>query len=336
MPKLLEQVRPELARAGQVFFFQVFEQGDDPGLAELARIFKSDQRGFGLRITSNSFYVPWGLMYIHPSGSPAIESDFSSAADRGFGGFWGFRHIIQHKPPLAPPKNGRLEAVDGKLPMAAYVDDEVFTENKLLQLDKDWAHFTAYLRLAVRRKRSEFDAAFGADPLDDRLTYFFCHGVGGDEKTGASTAIPKIVVSRGFEIDQAELLALRKKRKFRPPPFIFINACQGGQIKTLFYKSLADAFVSLDAIGIIGPQIDIPAKFAAEYAKRFFERLVHGPTDGTALTIGSIVHDLSEEFITRHRNPLGLVYSLYYGGDCNVDLGIKAKATTDNDTPAAS
>ncbi len=59
-------------------------------------------------------------------------------------------------------------------------------------------------------------------------------------------------------------------------PFIFINACQGAHITTMFYETVAEAFLALDAIGIIGPQIDIPVKFAAEYAKRFLSRLVGG------------------------------------------------------------
>jgi len=334
-PELLERLRGELAKAGDALFFQVFEKGNDQGLADLAKILKGDTR-LTLRITSDSFYVPWGLMYTHPSGSPALDSDFSQASDCGFGGFWGIRHIIQHKPGLAPTKAGRLEAVDGKLPTAAYVDDEVFTENQLLELDKDWEHLATRLRLAIRRKRSEFEAAFGADPLVDRLTYFFCHGFGADEQRGASTGIPRIQISPDFQIDRQSLENLRKNRKFRPPPFIFINACQGGQVSTMFYKSVADAFLKLDAMGIIGPQVDIPAKFAAEYAKRFLGRLVNGSNDGTSITIGSIVRDLAEEFVREHRNPLGLVYSLYYGGDCQVDLGIKAKVTTDHDPPRAS
>jgi len=334
-PDLLEGFRKELAEAGDGLFYQVFGKGNDKALAELARILKGDTR-LNLRITSDSFYVPWGLVYTHPSGSPSLDSDFSQASDCGFGGFWGIRHIIQHKPTEAGITPGRLEAVDGKLPMAAYVDDEVFTQNQLLQLDKDWEHLAAHLRWTVRRKRSEFRAAFGADPLVDRLTYFFCHGFGADEQKGASTGIPKIVISPEFEIDRLELENLRKDQPFRPPPFIFINACQGGQVSTLFYKSVAEAFLKLDAMGIIGPQIDIPAKFAAEYAKRFLGRLVNGSNDGTSITIGSIVRDLAEEFVQKHKNPLGLVYSLYYGGDCQVDLGIKAKVTTDNDPPPAS
>ncbi len=108
-------------------------------------------------ITSDSFYVPWGLIYNHSSTLPALESDFSQDLDRGFGGFWGLRHIIQHRPKCTSFHAGRLEAVDGKLPMAAYIDDEIFRDCKLLQLQDDWKHLSANLRLVVRRKRCEFE-----------------------------------------------------------------------------------------------------------------------------------------------------------------------------------
>ena len=334
-PDILEGLRTELAKAGEGLFFQVFEKQTDEALTELVRILKGDGR-FTLRITSDSFYVPWGLMYTHSSGSPPLGSDFSNASDCGFGGFWGIRHTIQHKPMHAPTKAGRLEAVDGKLPTAAYVDDQVFAENQLPDLNKDWEHLTSRLQLAVRRTRREFENAFGADPLVDRLTYFFCHGTGADNKEDAKTGTPRIVVSRDFKIDRVWLENLRRNRKLKPPPFIFINSCQGGQVNTLFYKSPADAFLSLDAIGTIGPQIDIPAKFAAEYGKSFLGRLLKSPHDGRLITVGSIVRDLAEEFVRDHRNPLGLVYSLYYGGDCQVDLGIDTEITTNNDRSATA
>jgi len=323
--ELLERLRKRLAKVGQGLFHQVFGKGNDEDAQCLAEILAGDQP-FSLRITSDSFYVPWGLIYTHPSTSGALESDFSQAPDRGFGGFWGLRHVIYHRPKVASYRARRLDSVDGKLAIAAYIDSDLFTKYQLLQLPDDWKHLAASLRLAVRQKRREFEAAFSADPLSDRVAHFFCHGFGSDDDGAASTRIPKIVISKDFEIDRQDLENLRRNRKFRPPPFIFINACQGGQVGTLFFKTVAEAFLSLDAIGIIGPQIDIPVKFAAEYAKRFLSRLIEGPNQNSLVTIGSIVRELAQEFVARQRNPLGLVYSLYCGGECSVDLGRGGRA----------
>jgi hypothetical protein len=42
----------------------------------------------------------------------------------------------------------------------------------------------------------------------------------------------------------------------------------------LFYESFALRLLDLGARAVIGPQIDIPTRFAEEYAKRFFNELL--------------------------------------------------------------
>ena len=76
----------------------------------------------------------------------------------------------------------------------------------------------------------------------------------------------------------------------------------------------------MGASGVIGPQIDIPAVFAAEYAMRFFKGLL-GVDNGGPEPVGILMRRLAREFIDKHNNPLGLAYSLYRGMDCLVDWG---------------
>ena len=51
-------------------------------------------------------------------------------------------------------------------------------------------------------------------------------------------------------------------------PLVLLNACQGGQMTTLFYKTLAATLLERKAVGLVGPQIDMPAVFAAEFRAR--------------------------------------------------------------------
>lgn len=61
----------------------------------------------------------------------------------------------------------------------------------------------------------------------------------------------------------------------------------------------------------------MPAVFAAAFAQRFFEGFLSG--NGTYVRIGPLLRSLTQEFVTKDKNPLGLVYSLYRGADCYVD-----------------
>ena len=93
-------------------------------------------------------------------------------------------------------------------------------------------------------------------------------------------------------------------------PVVFINACQGGKMSSLFFESLGTTMLAKGANCVIGPQIDMPVLFAAEYATRLFDGfLIPGQR------LGEIVLELTREFATRYRNPLGLTYSLYRGVD---------------------
>jgi hypothetical protein len=71
------------------------------------------------------------------------------------------------------------------------------------------------------------------------------------------------------------------------------------------------------ALGLIGAQIDLPVLFAEEYARRFFRALLDRSASGV-VRIGPLMRELTRRFITDHRNPLGLVYSLYRGLDSYV------------------
>jgi hypothetical protein len=98
---------------------------------------------------------------------------------------------------------------------------------------------------------------------------------------------------------------------------VFVNACQGGQMTTMFYETLATELLRRNAVALVGTQIDIPAVFAAEYAISLFTRFFK--SDAMApVRLGPLLRSLSRDMIDNFANPLGLVYSLYRGMDCHV------------------
>jgi hypothetical protein len=107
--------------------------------------------------------------------------------------------------------------------------------------------------------------------------------------------------------------------RFKPsPPLIFINACRGGQLGTLVRHNFtfATEFLEQGALCLIGPQIEVPAVFAGQFGKRYFELFV-APQSNPPPMAGIVLRNLTREMWSRH-NPFGLVYSLYAGADCHI------------------
>jgi hypothetical protein len=81
-------------------------------------------------------------------------------------------------------------------------------------------------------------------------------------------------------------------------------------MSSLFFGTLGKKMLDKGANCMIGPQIDMPVLFGAEYAQRLFERFLN-----PGQRLGDAVRALAREFADRYRNPLGLTYSLYRGVD---------------------
>jgi len=66
------------------------------------------------------------------------------------------------------------------------------------------------------------------------------------------------------------------------------------------------------ANSVIGPEIDLPAPFAANYVKELFSAFLKG-----GVRLGDAMRDLTRACATR-QNPLGLIFALYRGLDTKI------------------
>ncbi len=57
---------------------------------------------------------------------------------------------------------------------------------------------------------------------------------------------------------------------------------------------------------MIGSETEMPAFFATDFALRFWEAM-----RSQQAPVGQVLFDLRKRYWTSHRNPLGLLYSLY-------------------------
>ncbi|MGE5141352.1 MAG: CHAT domain-containing protein, partial [Rudaea sp.] len=142
------------------------------------------------------------------------------------------------------------------------------------------------------------------------ILYFYCHAISkGINDVGGPDA--SALLFTGFQaVTLGDLrLTAPVKKPLSGAPLIFINACESAQLSPLFYDGFVPYFIARGARGVIGTECQIPAVFADEFGRRFFDRFLCGEP------LGQSFLDLRREFLDRHNNPLGLLYALYSDGD---------------------
>ena len=104
---------------------------------------------------------------------------------------------------------------------------------------------------------------------------------------------------------------------------------------TMFYESFAVELLNEGVVGLMGAQIDVPAVFAAQYAKEIFEKFF-ARTNTQKQRLGPLVKKVNQKLWDENNNPLGLVYSLYRGIDCFIDWQDASVASADASTTLKS
>lgn len=310
-PQITTGLLPKLAIAGSILFQKLFSldgQGGGPEGDKLRKIGRkladlSRKHSLWIRVTSDEFYAPWNLIY-----SASLRVDGSDAeAD----GFWGYKHLVEHVPrtgcrgnELCPnqPLQVALQLDEG-IDSSLGVQCNVVIENLL----------KAYDLSVIPRNRSDILAmALRTAPLLDQVLYFCCHATseGGTTKLRIDDGYLELTDKQ--HITTGDLDFWMATNQFEHGPVVFLNACEAAQMNSVFYQGFARTFLSRRASAVIGPQTEIPAVFAGEFARAFLEQFFAG---GRQNQIGQVLFRLRREFLGQHKNPLGLVYSVYRGAD---------------------
>jgi hypothetical protein len=325
-PDFIRRVGRQLAIAGDKLFFNLFErEKNNQRLREIAHQLrnKSFEREMVLTITSETFFIPWGMIYTHPHRKEKLKPDGSNFE---WDGFWGFRHIIEHNPESYGRYNV-LERDEKQLVRASMNMDELIDVDFGIKSVAKQKQFFAQLvedkilQYQERCSKRELQLALEADDFSDRILYFYCHARAANLNEDPALKIANIKLTDQEPINDGDIaLWLRDQTELKTHPLVFINACKGGQMTTMFFKTFAVEFLKQRARGLIGAQIDIPAEFGAEYAQRLFsEFLKSSQPPELKIRLGPLMRQLTREFIDQYKNPLGLIYSLYRGLDVYVD-----------------
>jgi hypothetical protein len=310
-PALLKDVAPRLALAGDKLFTSIFElDSSDADLKKIGQALRdlSSATPRCIAITSRVMFLPWGMLYTHPVPGETLFADGSNWTKDGF---WGYRHIVQQSPENIDTING-ISPDKGSVALSVNFDDRIFSQEKP---PVTAAHIAFLGELAgskfiKRTKKAELANGFtrGRDGLE-RILYFYCHGHGSSSDSGVSVDPPHLLMVDGKVAASDFQIWAKEKKKLPTSPLVFINACQGGQMTTMFYESFAVELLKQGAVGLVGAQIDVPTVFGPVYAQRLFEKFF--AKDKGRVRLGPLMREANQVMWDDHNNPLGLIYSLY-------------------------
>ncbi|MFF4396448.1 CHAT domain-containing protein [Streptomyces sp. NPDC001480] len=138
----------------------------------------------------------------------------------------------------------------------------------------------------------------------DSLWYFYCHLIGGEEQSALGDA--------ALAFTEGRQVGLRDARRHAPPdvplpgaPLVVLNACATAARGSALRAGFPSYFLSKGARAVVCTDIEVPTELGAEWARRFFDRLLTGDTVATAL------HLTARELYKEHQNLLCLLYTAF-------------------------
>jgi hypothetical protein len=298
--KELEEQLPSLAEEGHYAFQKVL------GHASTRTLFQDTLRSatrVSIRTVSEDFFLPWELLY-----------PFSLHETVSFENFWGmnhiiFREIVQQDRPGAFVQPAILTSLP-RVGLMTYRELPMVGENEapfFEGLHEDGRiHLFKLRALDPTRKQEEFREFrdFWANEFD--LAHVACHALYQEE----SPHLSYILLSDEFPISLRDMEIFLVDDKCNPLiiqnyPLVILNACEAGNLNPLYTSSFARAFLSHGARGVVATECVVPDAFAADFAEKLYGDLLAGKPLGESLLA------TRKYFFEEHRNPLGLLYSMY-------------------------
>lgn len=303
-----------LATAGYLLFRRIFySPANDAGarligdrLRELAR-----QHTLKIQIVSDRFLLPWSALYLeNPTGMEEIDP----------GAFLGFRHILEQIPlqqnvTVLEPNILSEPALAVSVNFNADIDAEM-SLGVIAEQQSYWEELgRAGATVAVADNPDTLLQRLQQESAADQILYFYCHAGGGRPDQGKNSVYLGLGGGRQITLDDLELHL--EEHRFPGTPLVFVNACETADLSPFFYSGFMPFFTARGARGFIGTECEVPAVFAAAWARAFFDHFLAGNR-----SLGETFLTLRRRFLTQDNNLLGLLYALYCDGDMRVLPGV--------------
>ena len=317
-PEVNQHVLQRVAREGFRLYQRIFYGPAADAQANLLgdRLREmAQQETLKIQIISQQFMLPWGILYLADDYDP---DDVNPEL------FLGLKHVIEHIP-LQPGMRVIDNTIDSRPGLAVSLNVNADIDRQMglpvIAGQRDyWDQVSQRgdVDVIVRESGDEVTRAL-ADPATlDQVLYFYCHAISKSLAEGGGPDDSTLVLSGDQRVTLGDLNLFASPKKVLPgAPLVFINACESAELSPLFYDGFVPYFMAKGARGVIGTECETPALFAAEWARRFFDRFLAGEP------LGQILLGLRREFYYEHGNLLGLLYALYVDGDTQVVPGVR-------------
>ena len=319
------EIVEELALTGQQLLFGTLLGGHDPRVHRFRDyLAKALTTRDGMRVRFDSeLYLPWPMVCLRTEDVPAPTNVLPYADPTTlYPRFLGHRHQIEQTGGAYPWLSSRQQAPT--VPVVSLNHDEHLDRKGRTRAAEIAALLAKDTHFVERTTRSELRRALSDVDLCEHLMYFWCHGL--FTPNGAHPpSLALRLTDRTATVDAHTVRECRQHVEDGSPfqPFVILNACHAGvPAEGGDPAFLGGALIQAGARGILGPQIEMPQVFAAEYALEFLTRYLRGRH-----TAGEITLAVSLYFADELRNPLGFAYALHCGMDARLERAEPAETS---------
>jgi hypothetical protein len=288
----------ELIDMGRYAFVEIFS---DHALRKI--ISNAFGAGTTLTISTDSFFIPWELLY---DGPLQAEGELSH--------FWGMQRIVSRnllsndissyeglKPPIHhyPPRIGTI-IYEG--PDLGYDFEKELADFNDLAKKK---HIELIPLRALDPKNHFDEVEYFKDFLSENelhVLHFACHAGEGPTRSDSY-----LLISHDFPIRIKDFKG--HECAVKNFPLVILNACLTGTTNPLSaISNWATLFWKHGARGVLATEFEVPDQFAAAFIRQLYSLLLSGEPIGKALLM---TRRYFWDFKKNQGNPLGLAYALY-------------------------
>ncbi|MFI6642061.1 CHAT domain-containing protein [Streptomyces sp. NPDC050504] len=324
-PEELHQALTSLTLAADDLLWHVLLGAPDPSVVYFRTYLLSVLRRRDLRIRFDSTLpVPWPLLClpVDDDGDDHADDraddhaghDPADSPEAHFERFLAHRHQIEHTGGTYPCPG--LETEPPRQPVVSLNHDRLLDRAAATRAAEVAALLATGTAFTERTDSAALLRALASPELNEQVMYFWCHGSFADRHPGPAQLVIRLSDARPIDADAIEERRRRLRGTTPFQPFVLLNACNAGRPADSADRScLGRALIQHGARGVLGPLVEMPQRFAAEYALAFLTRYLGGTE-----TAGRIAHDLARHFATTYRNPLAFAYALHCGMDSRLEL----------------
>jgi hypothetical protein len=308
----LDQALQHLARLGCTLFGKLFEISGDVSEKDQNKIIRmrkilgdlSRGRRLKIQILSDTFFIPWNLLYDGPFPSGAIVADE----------FWGFKHVIEEVTYRLKRPIRDMEIIVGNDKLS--VGMNINRVNIPLELSDPQVESVRRrkdsINLFVRSTEQELQETLADADGPCPIEYFFCHAGESVESQGDIDKAYLGITQPNTGLTLGIIKLWCCNTLFHNRPLFILNACESGMIDGRFYDGFVPQFIHMGACCVVGSDNKIPSLYGAHFGLELMKALFQGKPIGEAL------RDTRRFMLQQYKNPLGLVYRVF--GDADVRL----------------